>query len=718
MVVLAAALLVEAGPAVAAGCPNEALRAENPASQALPDCRAYEQVSPVEKNLSDVAGFVGTVRGAPSGQAVMFNSEIPYPPREGAHEGSSQLFNSYLSTRISEGVSGEWLTDNQDPSSDLGSSAYPVGETEDLSYTLVKSFNQPPLVAEPGLIEGRGAIYLRDNASGTYRLLFQAPANEILSFFFVAAADSDSRFFFESADRLLPEAAYAGQLRTEVVCTIGTCRPDRIRNMYEWDEGRVSLVDILPKGESLPSNGGTAGSYGPGEAERGTVLPDGNEGKVPYFVQNAVSADGSRVSFTDQGTGRLYMREPRAKRTVPVSEGQAEWQAATPDGSQVFYIEHGELYRFDIEGEGEKREALTGEGASVLGVLGIASDGSYVYFASGSVLAHGAVPGSGNIYVWHEGTISLVTDAGQLDDWTPHALLYLGNALGGPSEGAKTARVSADGRTLMFTSRGNVTGYDNRGTGNDCIEDEGAAPCNEVYVYDAETGQVRCISCNPSGIPARSDTLLYHLEIPGKFLSPGPLYPFDLPRNLTEDGSRVFFETEEALLPKDTNGEMDVYEWEREGAGSCGVGQSDGCLYLISTGQSEEPSYFAEASASGGDVFFFTQQSLVKQDNDELIDMYDAREGGGIAAQNAAAAVTPCLGEACRAAQVPPAALGVPVSQVFSGPGNLAPPVEAKAVAKPKPKGVKQCKKGFVKKKGKCVRQRKAKKSGDRKGSK
>jgi hypothetical protein len=249
--------------------------------------------------------------------------------------------------------------------------------------------------------------------------------------------------------------------------------------------------------------------------------------------------------------------------------------------------------------------------------------------------------------------------------------------------------VSADGRTLMFTSHGDVTGYDNNGTPNNCSESESGThqgPCNEVYVYDATTARVTCISCNPKGTPATRPALLYHLE-DLSFEAPPRLLPQDLPRNLSQDGSKVFFETEEGLLPQDTNGVMDVYEWEREGSGSCASGSAGGCLYLISSGQSREPSYFAEAGASGRDVFFFTRQPLVTQDGDEIIDVYDAREGGGIAAQNATASVAPCVGEACRAAQSAPPPPGVPVSQVFSGPGNPSPEpaVPPATVAKPKP---------------------------------
>jgi hypothetical protein len=93
-------------------------------------------------------------------------------------------------------------------------------------------------------------------------------------------------------------------------------------------------------------------------------------------------------------------------------------------------------------------------------------------------------------------------------------------------------------------------------------------------------------------------------------------------------------------------------------------------LYLISSGTSPEPSYFADASAGGDDVFLFTLQSLVGQDKDQLVDIYDARVGGGIAAQNPPPAVPPCEGEACKGAVAIPPATQSPGSAGFSGPGN------------------------------------------------
>jgi hypothetical protein len=45
-----------------------------------------------------------------------------------------------------------------------------------------------------------------------------------------------------------------------------------------------------------------------------------------------------------------------------------------------------------------------------------------------------------------------------------------------------------------------------------------------------------------------------------------PLNSFDA--LVSEDGGRVFFNSDDGLVPKDVNGQEDVYEWEREGIGS------------------------------------------------------------------------------------------------------------------------------------------------------
>ena len=159
------------------------------------------------------------------------------------------------------------------------------------------------------------------------------------------------------------------------------------------------------------------------------------------------------------------------------------------------------------------------------------------------------------------------------------------------------------------------------------------------------------MSCNPSGAPATSEAYLAG----NPSIVAAPERDAFLTRNLSEDGGRVSLETQEALVPKDKNGQMDVYEWEREGAGGLDGctrlsasfrERSGGCLYLISTGESGDRSYFGDASTDGNNVFFFTRQPLVSQDQDENYDVYDARVGGGIAAQNPPPPAG-CTGEGC-----------------------------------------------------------------------
>jgi hypothetical protein len=138
----------------------------------------------------------------------------------------------------------------------------------------------------------------------------------------------------------------------------------------------------------------------------------------------------------------------------------------------------------------------------------------------------------------------------------------------------------------------------------------------------------------------------------------------------------------------DRNAQMDVYEWEREGAGACAVGGGDaggGCLFLISTGQSATESYFGDASVDGGDVFFFTRQSLASQDRDSNADLYDARIDGGIAAQNPEP-VPACEGEVCREATAPAPTFAALSSTSLSGAGNVEPAPVSGSSPKVKPK--------------------------------
>ena len=90
-------------------------------------------------------------------------------------------------------------------------------------------------------------------------------------------------------------------------------------------------------------------------------------------------------------------------------------------------------------------------------------------------------------------------------------------------------------------------------------------------------------------------------------------------RGASDDGSKVFVETDESLVPGDTDTVTDIYE------------RSGGSTTLISTGPSGgNGSFFADfsaASADGSVVIFSTDESLVAADTDARVDLYQ-RSGG------------------------------------------------------------------------------------------
>ncbi len=605
----------------------------------LPDGRVYEQVSPVDKNFTDALGHTGLVQASPSGDGVTFYSRSPFPGIAGSSD-----FPTYLSARGGDG----WSTQGLEPATDPGSFADVGGLTEDLSETIAYA-NEPPLA--PGATPGAVNFYIADNATGAYRLLAHGPGN----LRFADASSDDSKILFEdTAEELVPG----------VRDVLG------VPYLYEWDNGQITPVGVLPDG-SAPAEGAAAGPGGPLTGNGASREEHGL-----FYTQDTISEDGSRVFFSDIGTGRIYVREPQAERTIPVSEGKAYWCAATPDGRFVFYTE-GEgagsnLYRFNVESE--TREALTSGNADVRGMLGVSDDGAVVYFATGE-----GVGGVGSLYEWHDGATTLVSGGLTGSDWRG-----VTSGSQGPAEGTKTSRVTPDGMTVLFGSRSQLTSYDNAGH-------------TELYLFDAADGALTCVSCNSSGVPATSDA-----EITGNSnVQPGAARNAFLTRSLSADGRRVFFDTAEALVPQDTNGQTDVYEWE------------SGQVYLISTGQSASPSYFGDASVDGSDVFFFTRQALVGQDQDNNTDIYDARVGGGIAAQNPALPA-PCAGESCLGARGASPVFGVSSSAAFSGVGDLTPPpsmpavkVKAKALTGPQKlaKALKACRSKAKKKRAVCEAQ-------------
>ena len=325
--------------------------------------------------------------------------------------------------------------------------------------------------------------------------------------------------------------------------------------------------------------------------------------------------------------------------------------------------------------EGEHLVDLTddaADGGGLVAAVGSSEDASRVYFVASGVLATGGIDGQPNLYLWQQGQgIRLVATLDSLIDLSVSSrMVDEGVWARDPSAGDPAGnhrfgggvRTSRDGRYVVFRSKARLTGYDTAGR-------------YQLYRYDAFTDSLVCVSCNPRISTSSADAFLKRERgaLGRPVLSPVVRPPW-VSRNLLADGS-VVFETTEALVPGDVNGRIDVYEWD------------DGQIGLISSGVDSSDSSFLDASESGEDVFFVTRAKLVESDTDNLVDLYDARIGGGLPDPPAK---PECQEDACQGVMPVPPVLDRPVTGSAGSGGN------AKSGKKATARKVK-CKKGFAK---------------------
>ncbi len=604
--------------AAQASCPNEQLRGGFSAK--LPDCRAYELVTPLVKTSVVIRQVEAVARG---GDAIAFETNEPLP---GASSGGFY----YVDRRGSDGWTSEDLMPLESYSGLLCTSfsSRVVAYSSELSRDLISfghddrsserggaSLNSQECNAEgveavSGEPVGYQNLLSRDNETGSLQLvnamepgLTSVPAD---AFFVGASADLSHVAFSEGTP--LTANAPAGA----------------VEDLYEWDEGVVRLLTVLPDGSPV------AGTFA------------------------GFSADGTDAFFT--ADGELFARL-NGERTVQIDEsrggtgpgGGGALKGVSADGSQVFFTDDASagltsdtvagsgsnLYRYDLD-TGQLSD-LTPVGEAKAVFTGSGEDGAYVYFEADGVLSGSQANQLGE-----------TAEAGQPNFYLDHngAITFISHETGG-------GQLSPNGTYLAFTSDRSLTGYDNAGQ-------------PEIYLYSAASNSFACASCNPSGEP-------------GDGVIGGTV----------TDSGQVFFVTPYALVPSDTNGQPDVYEYE------------DGEPLLISPGTGPG-SALVGVSESGDDVFFDTAQQLVPQDTvPEMGVIYAARVDGGFPA---VAPPPPCTtADACRAAvSSQPLIYGAPPSQTFSGVGNLTASAPT-PVVKPKSKPVK-CKRRSVAKKDRCVK--------------
>lgn len=601
---------------VAGSCPNEALRTG--LSARLPDCRAYELVTPANTNghppfgLNGLGPYFQMRQGAPDGNRISFRTEGgPIPGFEGVG-GAISNGDPY---RVSRGPNG-WVTEATGPNGVEAWDANPGGTSRDQMY----SFWLASGTRGTRILEGKPTTYVRypDGHSeplgqGSIGLDPQADGLYI--------SPGGTHIIFSSYRRQIePDGPPAGT-----------------KGIYDrTPDGVTHILSLLPN--DVPQEPAKDAAY------------------------TGSSADGSTVAFVIGKT--LYVRRNDVK-TYEIGTG-VELSGIDSTGGRVFYVKDGDLMAFDIPDEAVTKFTDSGDAT----VVNVSTDGTTAYFLSPSILpvdanSYGALPqpGAQNLYASREGELRFVgTVTDQDAEGNEVAGIYRFGGLGlwtysfdpvvlageGPLD---TSRTTPDGNVLVFEARAPLTGYDADGH-------------PQVFRYDLRSGALQCVSCSPTGLPptgyARLQT--YNLYEQGQALT----YK-NLVTNVTADGNRVFFESTEQLVVSDTDGLRDVYEWEQNGVGSCDT--PGGCVYLISSGASGRNNQLFAVSESGDDVFFITSDLLTPAfDADETPSIYDARVGGGFAPP--APPAGECLGESCQPAAVAPND-PTPASAAFNGRGNV-----------------------------------------------
>ncbi len=614
----------EASSFAASPCSNDAVRIQQ-AAQLLPSCRAYEMVSPLDKNNGNV-NPIAVRRSSADGEAFMFSAGNAFADSEGSFKE-----NSYISRRSPKG----WLTEGLNPyltpngnasnssnqgyfnfTDDLGKGVLMAGhDPNDRSSDISKDKKSMYL-----WIRGGAPKFIRLTPPPAFQFVFQSPV-------YLGASTDMSRIFIQASEQLTPDAPPGG----------GT---------YEWHAGNLEFIGVLPGGETAS----------------GATLGRGSEGDDQ--VSPAISADGTQVVLTMGSPKQLYLRENGESKLISFSHVSGEEGTPAPSGatfmgsvktdgrlSTVYFASpdllfdeakgdpggsSNEVYAYDVRSEELTQLSVDRDHPELAGAdaysswVGASKDGSHVYFWARS---HLTPDGGEGLYLWHDGKLRFVKA------WSNIKMPFPGNV-----------QISNDGQRALID---NYSG--------------GGVPVRSVYLYDAPSGHLECISCDgeglakqPGGFPAGGGE-----PGAGKGYS-GVEAQRPLSYNLSADGSRAFFVSLDRLVAGDNNDAYDVYEWH------------EGRVDLLSSGRSSTDSYFLGASPSGRDVFIGTRAQLVPGDKDALVDVYDVRIGGGFLFE---APPTPCSADSCQAAPDAGRSWSAPSSTQLAGSNNANERRKARCVA-------------------------------------
>jgi hypothetical protein len=629
-------------PIGADSCPNAQYRGGNEAL--LADCRAYELVTPAGAE-ADIR--VGGAPTTPDGRTVCFNTEDTLAGSD--PNGIKLADDGFCAGRGADGWQTTWVT-GPTPSerhSGLGGNVYflspdgnravfasdnfifrrdyisvaPSAGTQMRSYMWengqTRELSPPP---PPIVIPGFGEFFPPENASSAKRPL--------------AASEDATRGIFQSGNNLVPEDTNFAM------------------DVYEWNPDGLRIVSTVD-GSSEAAGGAAPLAYDRQVAGTGIVSADG--GRIFFHHEGAPLDADAEPAEAPEALQSVYMREGDEVTLVTPRDGSNADQsfrfaAASSDGERV-YVESleevdqytdkaGDVYVYDVS-SGELDLFASRPGGTE--VLGVSEDGSTVVFRS---------LGSFQAFVVRGGTTTL------LGTLAPTERSFVGQEedtafrLGSHRPDQRALRFTPDGSSLVFTAAGEFAGS--------------TAGVPQVYRWSAEDG-LQNISDAGGSPPTKPASIgAYSTQEAGtsreEYLAEHRYKPLE-GRVLTDDGSRVFFETPEGLVDGDVNGVVDVYEWH------------EGDVALVTPGTGTGKALYHDSSADGKTVFFTTFDRIdPERDTNNNRDLYVAQPGGGYPALP----VQPsCEGEACQPGRLAPAVGGPGNDGVAEGNVGAAPRIKS-----------------------------------------
>ena len=736
-VVLSSMVILIALPAGASAetCPNAEYRVGP--SAALPDCRAYEQVTPVEK-LGGLF-YKRSIGVDPAGEPDIVSSS--FTAINGIENNAGIEGAVYAVTRTTSG----WVSTPLPPPASEYETSEVAGGLEDYLA---------------GSLDGRSALYQGRR--------FGQPANRVD--FWVTHADGS----IEDIGPITPPSTPSGKVvnltnageldivvrgvSADLSHIIYGSRPNFADHFLFWpfdetleQEGSEDLYEFVGHDDPSPILVGVD-ETGKLISDCGTVIGgnprDYGSGVGRLAAHNAVSYDGDTVSFTALACGssppvnELFARvdngEPGA-HTVAISEPSREdcascntsveslqpaiFQGASRDGSKVFFLTRQPLlggdaslniYEYDFSAPAGERvvHVSGGDGtvpdpkAEVEGVVQTSEDGSHVYFVARGVLTttpnndgQVAREGANNLYLFERdvqypaGRTVFIADLSSADTG-----LWL------EGRGGNESNVTPDGGFLVFTS-----------TTEDLTPDD-TSTARQVFEYDAQTGDLVRVSIGQDGYGDNGNTDTADASIAAPNYSESSEPSSYLSRlSISADGAFVFFESADGLTPQALNDQQIRVEEDGTPVYANNIYEyHDGNVYLISDGRDlselagESDVYLLGTDESGDDVFFTTADALAPSDIDTDIDIYDARIDGGFPAPPVRLS---CSGDECQGPLSPAPVLLSPGSEFQAG-DTSTPQAQSTAVDRQAPIKKKQKHRKTAKRKRKSGKAAKKKRVG------